>query len=394
MSTWAAERTIELLAADDGRPCFCLMSLFDPHDPYDDHPAASRQLIDPARIPAPLPGRAGPATTARERSGSYLGRFEDFSAADLREIRHGYAASVAFADRQIGRVLDALDASGRAANTLVVFLSDHGDQLGDHGLMVKGAPLYEPTVGIPLILRWPERLAAGSRCKALAQGRDVAATCLAAAGLDTATCPDAEDLVAVARAGATRRGAAICAYRNSGIGDAGAPWDPPMLTTMARDSRHKLVISASGDTIERELFDLEADPGEQIDLAGRTEHAGVERALTDAIVGFLLAEAAAAPPRAAPATPGTRSTHPEPYPLSRSSTDRPSPWERPEKAGLESGWNPAGIRLATFLPAASASRPVELSFPRGRKWQVGSDQSAGRAPPDFRLAGRSAQSGL
>jgi len=304
MSTWAAERTIELLAAGDGRPFFCLMSLFDPHDPYDDHPLPARALIDAAPIPAPLPGRAGPAVVARERAGSYLGRFEDFSKAEIREIRHGYAASVAFADQQIGRVLAALDASGRAASTLVVFLSDHGDQLGDHGLLVKGAPLYEPTVGIPLILRWPGRIAAGLRSPALAQGRDVAATCLAAAGLDAAGCPEAEDLVAVARAGRTHRHAAICAYRNSGIADGGAPWDPPMLTTMARDARHKLIISASGSIVERELFDLEADPGEQTDLAGSAGLQAVERALTGEIVAFLLAEAAAAPPRAAPATPG------------------------------------------------------------------------------------------
>ncbi len=306
-SAWAAERTIELLAADDGRPVFCLMSLFDPHDPYDDHPAAARALIDPARIPPPLPGRAGPAavaTVARERAGSYLGRVEDFSEADIREIRHGYAASVAFADRQIGRVLDALDASGRAADTLVVFLSDHGDQLGDHGLLVKGAPLYEPTVGIPLVVRWPGHVGAGQRCRALVQGRDVAATCLAAAGLDPAACPEAEDLVAVARAGRTRRRAAVCAYRNSGIADGGAPWDPPMLTTMVRDGRHKLVVSASGATVERELYDLDADPGEQVDRAGDPGHAAAESFLTAELVAFLLAETAAAPPRAAAATPG------------------------------------------------------------------------------------------
>ena len=270
MSTWAAERTIELLAAGDGRPFFCLMSLFDPHDPYDDHPLPARALIDPARIPAPDPRAGGPDDRQRERAGSYLGRFNDFSDADIREIRHGYAASVAFADRQIGRVLDALDASGRAANTLVVFLSDHGDQLGDHGLLVKGAPLYEPTVGIPLVVRWPGHLPAGQRSRALVQGRDVAATCLAAAGLDPASLSRGRG----SRGGRPRRASragrtAICAYRNSGIGDGGAPWDPPILTTMVRDARHKLIVSASGATIECELYDLEADPGEQIDL-GRT----------------------------------------------------------------------------------------------------------------------------
>ncbi len=304
MSTWAAERTIELFAADDGRPSFCLMSLFDPHDPYDDHPLAARDLIDPARIPPPLPGRNRPETGTRERAGSYLGPFDAFSADEIREIRIGYAASVAFADRAIGRVLEELDRSGRTENTLVLFLSDHGDQLGDHGLLVKGAPLYEPTVGIPLIARWPGQIAPGTRSRGLAQGRDIAATCLAAAGLDPAACPESEDLVAVAAAGRTRRRAAVCAYRNSGIADGGVPWDPPMLTTMVRDARHKLIVSASGATIERELYDLEADPGERTDLAGDASLASVERAFTEDLLAFLIAESAAAHPRAVPATPG------------------------------------------------------------------------------------------
>lgn len=304
MSTWAAERTIELLAEDDGRPFFCLMSLFDPHDPYDDHPVSARALIDPARIPAPIPGRAdAPAVTLRERAGSYLGPRDGFSEADIREIRLGYAASIAFADRQIGRVLDAVEAAGR--DTLVLFLSDHGDQLGDHGLMVKGAPLYEPTVGVPMILRWPGRVAAGTRSGALVQGRDVAATCLAAAGLDpAASCPEAEDLIEIAAAGRTRRRAAVSVYRNSGIAEGGRPWDPPMHATMVRDERHKLILSASGDMVERELYDLATDPREVRNLAGDPAHAAAEMALTAELAAFLQAEAALAPPRAPAATPG------------------------------------------------------------------------------------------
>lgn len=206
MSRWAADRTIDFIASaeTDVPPFFCLMSLFDPHDPYQDHPSAVRSRIDPSKIPAPIAANREQAECVRrEQKGSYLGRFADFTEEEIREIRLGYAASIAFADEQIGRVLAALDASGLAEETLVIFISDHGDQLGDHGLFVKGVALYEPTVGVPLLLRWPGHVAAGTRCTALAQGRDVTATCLAAARLDTASCPDSE---ASRRHGAAEQG--------------------------------------------------------------------------------------------------------------------------------------------------------------------------------------------
>ena len=305
-SKWAADRTIAFIesAKADTRPFFCLMSLFDPHDPYADHPLAARDRIDPTRIPGPIPPRNDqPECVKREQEGSYLGRFGDFSTSEIGEIRHGYGASIAFLDEQVGRVLAALEASGLARNTLVIFVSDHGDQLGDHGLFVKGVGLYEPTVGVPLLLRWPGHVSAGTRCTALAQGRDVAATCLAAAGLDTAASPLSEDLVAMARRNRADRTAAICAYRNSGISSAGSFWDPPMRSTMARTERFKLTVYASGGKNERELFDLERDPGETRNISGDPAHAGIELTLLAEIAAFLDREAAIAPPRATSSIP-------------------------------------------------------------------------------------------
>jgi arylsulfatase A-like enzyme len=305
MSKWAADRTIDFIEnADSERPFFCLMSLFDPHDPYEDHPLSSRDLVDAARIPRPLPQRSTAWAVERERHGSYVGDAEAFTAEDIEEIRLGYGASIAFADRQIGRVLAALAALGQAENTCVIFLSDHGDQLGDHGLFVKGAGLYEPTVGVPLIVRWSGHVAAGGRCGALVQGHDLAATCLAAAGLDArALCPESENLAAVAATGHTRRRAAICAYRNSGIDNTGRFWEPPLLATMARNERYKLIVYSAPDGAERELFDLATDPDEQVNLSGRAEVAMIERALLAEITAFLHRETGHVTPRTPPSIP-------------------------------------------------------------------------------------------
>lgn len=305
MSKWAADRTIDFIgsARDDDRPFFCLMSLFDPHDPYRDYPLSMRPLIDEAEIPSPIVGQLVPDCVRREQEGSYLGRATDFTDEDVREIRLGYAASITFADRQIGRVLDALDRAGLSENTLVIFMSDHGDQLGDHGLFVKGVGLYESTVGVPLLLRWPAQVPANARCGALAQGRDVAATCLAAAGLDAGDCPDSEDLVVMARRGKAARRAAISAYRNSGINNQGRFWDPPMLSTLARDERFKLTLYTCAGKSELELFDLDADPEERHNIAGTTAYADIERRLLVDIAHFLHKEAGAIRPRGGSSIP-------------------------------------------------------------------------------------------
>lgn len=305
MSKWAADRTIAFIedAKSDGRPFFCLMSLFDPHDPYEDHPLAARALVDEARIPDPIGKGDPPDCVRREQQASYLGPADAFTAADIKEIRLGYGASIAFADQQIGRVLDVLDRTGLSETTLVIFLSDHGDQLGDHGLFVKGVGLYEPTVGVPLILRWPGRVAAGAACGALAQGRDIAATCLAAAGLDRSAIPMSEDLVDMAKSGKARRNVAVTAYRNSGINNEGSFWAPPMLSTMVRDERYKLIVYASGGRNERELFDLDDDPQETHNLAGTPDHAGIEARLLAELAGLMHAEAGQLQPRAAPSLP-------------------------------------------------------------------------------------------
>jgi arylsulfatase A-like enzyme len=306
MSKWAADRAIGFIesAGREDRPFFCLMSLFDPHDPYEDHPPSSRERVDAARIPEPLPRRSQAWAIDQERHGSYVGDADAFTPDEIREIRLGYGASIAFADIQIGRVLDALVASGQAENTCIIFVSDHGDQLGDHGLFVKGVALYEQTVGVPLIVRWPGHVAAGRRCPALVQGHDLAATCLAVAGLDAAAlCPTSEDIVAVARKGRARRSVAVCAYRNSGINSNGRFWDPPLLSTMVRNQRYKLILYSSPDGAERELFDLDADPGEDTNLSGQPELAAIEFGLLSELAAFLQWEAGYMPPRVPPSIP-------------------------------------------------------------------------------------------
>ena len=84
-----------------------------------------------------------------------------------RQARQAYYASVSFADAQIGRVLDALDERGLADNTVVVFTSDHGFHLGEHGIWKKGT-LFENAARVPLIFAGPG-IAKGHKTDSLAE---------------------------------------------------------------------------------------------------------------------------------------------------------------------------------------------------------------------------------
>ena len=86
-------------------------------------------------------------------------------------------------DRSIGTVLDALEASGEAAHTIVVFTADHGDLVGSHGLRQKGNLVYDENFHVPLIISHPD-VAGGSTTDALASAVDLAPTLLAFAGAD------------------------------------------------------------------------------------------------------------------------------------------------------------------------------------------------------------------
>jgi len=309
---WAAERTIDYLrTADPTRPFFCMMSVFDPHNPYDQYPAEYAARVDAAQLPPvlpPAPGDEAIYALAQERRLSYLGPADGFTPADILAMRHGYYASLALIDDEVGRVLAALAEQGLADNTLVIFTSDHGDSLGDHGLFVKGVHLYDEAIRVPLLMRWPGRIAAGLRSAAPVQLHDLAATILAAAALPAPTDMDALNLLPLAAGASAHHNYVYCAYRNSGINDAKNYFDPPIAGTMIRDEQYKLVVyhgvAAVNAAPTLQLFDMIADPHEQQNLAGDPGHAVIATRLLAALTDWLNAQAGARLGRGGEALPG------------------------------------------------------------------------------------------
>lgn len=272
---WAAEQTIDFIRnADPARPFFCMMSVFDPHNPYDDLPSEYLDRVDENRLPGPMvtEGESCHRIDAlrQEQEEGYLGRYEGFTEEDIKRMRQGYYGSIALLDDEVGRVLRTLEDTGLSENTLVIFLSDHGDMLGDHGLLVKGAYFYDQCTKVPLIIRHPGRIPAGKRTKALVQPHDVAATVLASAGIDKDTIrswmPDSLDLKTAQDTG---HEIAVCAYRETGICRTGRYFDPSINATMITDGRYKLNVyhgTEKDGSYQGQLFDLQEDPTEQKDL--------------------------------------------------------------------------------------------------------------------------------
>ena len=166
-----------------GRPWCLYAGTLGPHDPYfvpqeylDLYPADSIEL--PPNFADRMKDK--PALYRRTR-----GVFDQLSESEHREALRHYLAFCTFQDALFGELLSALDASGQADNTVVLFCSDHGDYAGDHGLWAKGLPCFRGAYHVPLVVRDPraERVRSGSTVEAFVSLADIGPTIAEWAGV-------------------------------------------------------------------------------------------------------------------------------------------------------------------------------------------------------------------
>jgi arylsulfatase A-like enzyme len=165
--------------AKRGQPWHLEVHYIEPHDAYMplkkylDH-------YDPRSIPVPksfddrFEGKPGLHRRESESWGAV-------TADDYRQGRAHYYALTEQLDAQIGRLLDALDKSGQADNTIVAFTTDHGDMAGAHRMWIKGWIPYEECYRVPLVVRWPGKIQPGSKTSHLVQTHDLGHSYVAAA---------------------------------------------------------------------------------------------------------------------------------------------------------------------------------------------------------------------
>ena len=167
-------------------PWLLFVSYWCPHAPYLP-PTEFAQMYDPDDIELwpnfedDLAGK--PPHQDRFRKSFF--RLLDHSDDQWRQIIAHYFAQMTFLDSQIGRLLSALEALGIVENTVVLFGTDHGDMCGSHGKFFdKGSYMYEELYHVPQLVRWPGVTAPGSVCREFVANMDLAATALAAAGIE------------------------------------------------------------------------------------------------------------------------------------------------------------------------------------------------------------------
>ena len=250
----------------DDRPICLVASFTHPHDPY----AAPKRFWDLYEgVDIPMPRVQRPARADNDPHSLRLEKVIALDAVDITDddiyrARRAYFANTSYVDHWLGRLRDALDECGLAENTDVMFLSDHGDMLGERGLWYKMS-FYEWSVRIPMILHRPGQAggkvvtAPVSQVDVLPTLTRIAAEATGAAVPDPVDPLDGRDLIAIADGGDA--GPAISEYLGEGTGH-------PML--MIRDGQWKFTC-CPGDPDQ--LFDLATDPYEMNDLSESPLHA-------------------------------------------------------------------------------------------------------------------------
>lgn len=246
----------------DFRPWLMSVNIFQPHYPF--WPAKDYlDRYDPGKMPSPAyrPGELDhkPAYQTVDHNGSSGGRgmsFPKMSDADHHRVKAAYYAMIEEIDDQFGKMLQVLDETGQADNTIVIYMSDHGEMLGDHGIYLKGPHFYDCAMRVPLMIRWPNKYKAGQKIDALVEMADLAPTLLDAAGIPVPEGVQGRSLTPLLTGAATRHRDSVYSEHY----DSSFLFDPPPMVTSIRTASHKLNVFHTLHT--GELYDLEKDQGE------------------------------------------------------------------------------------------------------------------------------------
>lgn len=300
-SAWVAETTLAAIVAarSAGKPFYISANFQDPHNPcMVPEPWAS--MYNPDDLPefGFKPGEpecfADKPPIYREileNSGPYAARYRDggpaaatnaahlaYTPQQTRENAACYYGMISLMDHHIGRILDGLEAAGELENTLIVFTSDHGEFLGDHGLWWKELYPYEESLRVPCIVSWPGHLPQNRQSPALQGLIDFAPTWLSLAGIPVPPQFEGRDQSAVWKGEAPQARAGICVEDR--------PHDAPFNQRVWITPRHKLVAYTTPGW--GELYDLESDPHQTRNLWRDPAHSGLRQQLLSELLADMM----------------------------------------------------------------------------------------------------------
>lgn len=237
-------------AATVGKPWTLAVNLLKPHFPHN----VTRELWDQYAEHADLPKYGLDSIGAKHPYAEDLRKFfgsDGYDAEKIRNLRRGYYGCISFVDQQLGRLVDALEKSGRAANTVIVYTSDHGEMLGKFGLWWKRS-LYEDSARIPMIVAGPG-FQAGQRVRTPVDLHDLRASMFEATGAKQPEGWCGKPLQSMPK---YDEGRAVFSEFQGGGTRASA--------FLLRQGRWKLIFNCAAP---HQLFDLDQDPDELNNLA-------------------------------------------------------------------------------------------------------------------------------
>lgn len=306
-TTWTGKRTIAAIedAHQNNTPFFIWSSYHDPHPPYC-VPEPWASMYDPADMPIGelKPGEMDHMPPPHQMTTDPNASFKDFnedgfgnhgyhphtgmSEQQLREAMAIYYGMISFMDHWIGKTLDKLEALNLLDKTLIVFTSDHGHFLGQHGLLAKGPFHYEDVIRVPMIAAWQGQLPEGKTNTAVQSLVDIGPTLLQAAGIKMPLQMQGQGQVEAWKSGGCTRDHAIVENHHNA--------SQVHLRTLVTE-RYKLTVYRGRPW--GELFDLQEDPDELNNLFDDPNYAPLRASMMEKLVDADLQREPAPEPRVA-----------------------------------------------------------------------------------------------
>jgi arylsulfatase len=288
-TAWCSDMAIQFMRQQQRfNPWLMSVNIFQPHHPF--WPTKDYlSRYDPDTLPSPKyqEGELAnkPVFQRVDHQAAYAGTALSFAKTDdptHRKITAAYYAMIEQVDTEVGRMLHVLEETGQADDTIVIYMSDHGEMLGDHGIYLKGPYFYDCMIRVPLIIRWPKKFKAGLRSDALVELVDIAPTLLESAGIPVSSGIQGRSLTSVLTGSATSHRDTIYSEHF----DSSFLYDPPPMAACVRDHQYKL--SYYRNLGMGELYDLDKDPGEVTNLWTSPGSRDIREKMTEALLARMV----------------------------------------------------------------------------------------------------------